>query len=298
VERYEPKERPEVTRLTGGPGEAGMTIESLPAFKDDAEFAILEKFIAGMSHFQGRDISGDWSKPDRWPDFERGDGADAIGIELARVVHQHQERFRDVQNRYARRVAEGVASKIPDQSLAGLAFQLDDGYQEPPYPSLSSNGGYAVANVIADLICSNVEALSALPLWIDPERTPPVAVARADGPGGVRIGYVAHRYAAADSGQQPTFRFFGSFPMDSAVYQSQVRRTVEQKLKKDYGTYEGHLWLVVYGLDFFSEDAEMDVTASVLSTASHPFDQVWLMYPVPGKELGDVRLIWPQRVSG
>lgn len=70
---YEPQERPEVIRVGGGPGSPDRVLESLPEDKDE-EYAILEKFISGLRHFEGREISRAFRRGDPWPDFKKRSG--------------------------------------------------------------------------------------------------------------------------------------------------------------------------------------------------------------------------------
>jgi hypothetical protein len=291
--RYEPSERPQVTRVEGGAGSPDLVVESLPADQEDQEYAILEKFIGALKHFESRDISGPYRRGDQWPDFEKGTAADALGIELTWVTHEPHDHLRRLQEQYARRV-KGLLAKV-DPTLAGLHFHLEDGYQDPPYPPLSAAKGEAVAQSIAALIESDIPTLATLPVWSDPGRPPVQRLARETGPGGVTIGYVAHRFAHAESGADPIIRFFGSFPIDKGLLDTLLWRAIERKLDKAYATYPGQLWLVVWGgawVGGVPPSAAAAFARQRLAMTSHPFDAIWVMSPYPGQELGSIERVW------
>jgi hypothetical protein len=124
--QYKPAERPKVIRAAGGPGAPALVLESLPGDQTDEgqkdqEYAILEKFIAALRHFDGRDISGRYREGDGWPDFETGEGAGALGIEITSVTYEPHDDLERLEERYARRVYELLADALPQ--LAGLRFQ-------------------------------------------------------------------------------------------------------------------------------------------------------------------------------
>jgi hypothetical protein len=106
--QYKPAERPKVIRAAGGPGAPALVLESLPGDQTDEgqkdqEYAILEKFIAALRHFDGRDISGRYREGDGWPDFETGEGAGALGIEITSVTYEPHDDLERLEERYARR---------------------------------------------------------------------------------------------------------------------------------------------------------------------------------------------------
>jgi hypothetical protein len=283
-----------VTRAEGGPSSPGLVRETLPAGQEDEEYAILEKFISSLRHFEGRDISGLYRRGDRWPDFETGEGGGRLGIELTWVTYEPHDELRRIEEQYARRVDELLADVRPQ--LAGLHIQLEDDYQDPPYPRLASGEGEAVARAIAGLIRSNAPKLQTLPVWIDPERPPVVSQARETGPTGVWIGYAVHRFAATESRAEPLIRFFGSFPIEKSLLESLLWRAIERKLKKQYGPYEGRLWLLVWSAAWplgVPPSAEAALARQRISRTAHRFDEIWSMFPYAGQDLGSIERVWP-----
>lgn len=293
--RYQPKERPEVIRVEGGPGSPDLVMETLPADQDDEEYAILEKFISGLRHFEGREIPGAFRRGDRWPDFEIGDGTDRLGIEITWVTYEPHDQLRRREEQYARRVGELLTDRYP--RLGGLCFELEDDYQDPPYPQLTSREGEAVAKAIAALIRSEADQLSTLRVRTDAERPPVGHQVREIGPSGVRIGYFVYRFAAAESGAEPIIRFMGVFPFDKELLDSLVWRAIERKLKKTYDrTYSGRLWLLVWG-GVLLAGAESSAAAAharqELAMTSNPFDEIWFVSVAAGLDFGTIERIWP-----
>ena len=269
-------------------------METLPDDQDDEEYAILEKFISGLKHFESRDVSGAFRRGDPWPDFEKGEGSEKLGIEITWVTYEPHDHSRRREEQYARRVSELLADVFP--RLDGLRFQLEDDYQDPPYPRLTSREGEAIAQAIAVLIRSEADKLSTLPVWNDAERPPVGHRVREVGPSGVRIGYFVFRFAAAESGAEPIIRFLGVFPFDKNLLDSLVWRAIERKLKKVYDPhYSGCLWLLVWGgvLVAGSESAAAAHARQELAMTSNPFDEIWFLTPLAGSDYGSIERIWP-----
>jgi hypothetical protein len=149
-------------RAKAGAGSPDLVIESLPLRQKDEEYAILEKFLGSLRHFERRDIAGDFRRGDDWPDFETGEGADALGIELTWVTYEPHDDLRRCQQQYAQRVSQLLADA--GSQLAGVHFQLENGYQDPRYPRLGSLQGEAVAKATAELIRSSAAEFADLPV--------------------------------------------------------------------------------------------------------------------------------------
>jgi hypothetical protein len=292
---FEPTERPEVSEFEVNEG-VKFIGETIPSSQDDEEFSILLKFIASLQHFEDRDISGSWRRGNaEFPDFEKGGGDDLFGIELTEIRHVRHDALRRLQHDYRDALIKLI--KPIYSRLSGLEIILDDRYQDPPYPRVRSAAGREVADAIAAHVVSFVDQLEDLPFHPDGFPHGLVLHTAKATPGGVHISFLAHRFAPKDAGRDPVIRYAGTFPESVDALSLFLANAVEHKVNKRYGVYPGSLWLLVYGRDaWFTGPPPSEAGAnarSLLSTMSHPFDEVWFIFPYAGIDVGSIEQVWP-----
>jgi hypothetical protein len=77
-----------------------------------------------------------------------------------------------------------------------------------------------------------------------------------------------------------------------------LTKAVRGKLSKHYARPADAFWLLAYSTNVLltMSQGEADILAAraLLSRASHPFDEVWYIYPHPNRELGHLIKIWPE----
>jgi len=183
-------------------GAPSRKVEPLPDSQDDIELVIANKFIAALSQ-QGR-ILAPPTRNDVWPDIQSSESGRAVGIEMVEVIHPDHAHKRALQSKYAEQVASLLEDVLP--RLAGVHIQLDDGYQDPPYPALNSPVGKRLAAEIAASIRRVVPELEMLT----------VGSARwyrwREAPGEPQSGAICIRLTQAEVGDRPRISYFGSFP--------------------------------------------------------------------------------------
>ena len=187
-------------------GAPSRKVEPLPDSQDDIELVIANKFIAALSQ-QGR-ILAPPTRNDVWPDIQSSESGRAVGIEMVEVIYPDHAHKRALQSKYAEQVASLLEDVLP--RLAGVHIQLDDGYQDPPYPALNSPVGKRLAAEIAASIRRVVPELEMLT----------VGSARwyrwREAPGEPQSGAICIRLTQAEVGDRPRISYFGSFPESTA----------------------------------------------------------------------------------
>ncbi len=75
--------------------------------------------------------------------------------------------------------------------------------------------------------------------------------------------------------------------------------TIQGKIDKKYGKYNGALWLLAYELDRLrlGEPESMSNVRKVLNSSEHPFKEVWYLFPSSAGTGHAVRL-WPDSGGG
>lgn len=264
-------------------------IEPLPEGSEDLETAIVRKFIGALLHFKKRSLilSG---RGTEWPDFVAVEEDRRVGIEVVEVVNIEHARKRALQRQYLELLLSTIEPFCGQ--LRGLRIRMDDGQQDPPYPSPTSRDGKQLIQFIVDNLQSNIEKLRQLPIgrsvhhvwqnWKVETRTP-------------RIGILARRLAPAESECALKLEFFDGFGSRAGVRESLLEKTLLTKVKKAYTSYKnGPLILLAYGDDPIILQAEaIEPTKKMLSSNRHPFNEVWSFFPYAAKDLGGVRMVWP-----
>lgn len=71
-----------------------------------------------------------------------------------------------------------------------------------------------------------------------------------------------------------------------------VRSKIDRRYTKPTSA---RFWLLAYSVDTLFHKNDPDVTESrrLLDTSSHPFDEVWFLYPYAEKALGALVHVWP-----
>ena len=96
------------------------------------ETVIVKKFIGALQHFEKRELTL-IGRGNPWPDFEAQEGNRRVGIEIVEVVNIDHVKKRALQRQYEERLTAAIQSFSGE--LSGLKIQVDDGQQEPVYPS-------------------------------------------------------------------------------------------------------------------------------------------------------------------
>lgn len=260
-------------------------LEALPESPKGLETTIVRKFIGALQHFEGRHLEPPVAN-EPWPDFVTREGERQVGIEVVEVINPDHAQKRRTQQLYAAHVQELLDDALPQ--FAGLRIQLDDGYQDPPYPALSSAAGRALAESLAHNLREAEQTLQQLPVgrgrylrW-------------QAGPDVPNTGAIVTRQAPYESGIAVRIQYLGSFPESQDFQERRLVATIEGKIDKQYTRYAaGPLLLLAYGQDVPVADTEVDQARAGLRSGSHRFDEVWYFFPYAGEDLGHIVRIWP-----
>jgi hypothetical protein len=117
-------------------GAVRKVIQTLPEDKNQLEEEVVKKFIGALAHFKGRYIQ-DISKSDPWPDFEGTEEIGTVGIEIVELVNQRHNILRSTQQSYEVAILDALGDRV--EMFSGLDITLDDNYQTPPYPKVTSS---------------------------------------------------------------------------------------------------------------------------------------------------------------
>jgi hypothetical protein len=258
--------------------------ERLPETAKELEEAVVRKFIATLAHRERRRLHS-LTRSDPWPDFEAQEAGQKIGIEVVEVLHAGHARKRHTQELYTARVLELLGQAR--SSLTGLDIQLEDGYQDPPYPMLGRKAGRDLARLIAGKIAVVAEELQALPLGH--RRT----YRWQRGPAGLYVGATAIRRAPTGAGTPPRIHYLGNFPERKDVLEGLLAEAVARKIAKRYPRYDASLLLLAYGEMLSNTEPAVERAKRRLAEQQHPFAEVWYLLPVAGRDVGVIRRIWP-----
>ena len=270
-----------------GKGKPYQVIETLPDSSDDLESAIVRKFIGALKHFENRELC-DLQRGNVWPDFRCKERGQIIGIEIVEVVNQVHAKNRHIQDRYLKRIRELIDDVYA--CLAGLRIDLIDGYQQPPYPSLTTKAGRLLSQFIADNLKAEIENL---------ERLQGLCVRRwQKGPTVPEAGAFIRRTAPLSSGSPAVLRFQGTFSDRLNIVENLLKSAIEGKINKNYPELsEGKLWLLAYEVFGVSvvprPSTALDLAEKLLQSREHPFDEVWYIFPYAQQTLGHIEKVWP-----
>jgi hypothetical protein len=73
---------------------------------------------------------------------------------------------------------------------------------------------------------------------------------------------------------------------------------VQSKIDKRYAKpASAKFWMLAYSVDTLLSKDDPDIVESrrLLETSTHPFDDVWFLYPYAEKDLGALVHVWPAR---
>jgi hypothetical protein len=205
------------------------------------------------------------------------------------VIHPGHAPKHALQSKYPERVTGLLEDVLPRPP--GVHIQLDDGYQDPPYPALESPVGKRLAAEIAASIRRTVPELERLT----------VGSARwyrwRDAPGEPQSGAICIRLTPAEVGDRPLISYFGSFPESTDSLNGLLTVAVEQKVRKRYGKYPGSLWLLAYQSSFHSgldiSQAVQQAKKWLAQARGHPFDEIWYAFLFPQQAHAHIERLLP-----
>jgi hypothetical protein len=265
-------------------------VEPLSDNQDDIELVIANKFVTTLNRRGcALELPQHPPKHDLWPDIQSRERGRTVGIEMVEVIHRGHAQKRALQNKYAVRVADHLRDVFP--RLVGVRIQLDDGYQDPPYPPPDSPAGRRLAAEIADSIRQVVPELETL-------RVGSMRWYRwRDDPGEPQSGAVCIRLTQAEVGDQPLISYLGSFPESTEYLNGLLTVAIQNKVRKRYGLYYGSLWLLAYESSFPSgldvSEAVQEARRWLAEAHGHPFDEVWYAFPFPGRDHAHIDRLLP-----
>jgi hypothetical protein len=260
-----------------------MIREELPSAKDDLETVIVKKFVGALRDRDGRCLELiPREDPEVWPDFEATLEGRKIGIEMAEAITQDHARKRSRQDEYLAELLPRVADL--GAALQGICLTIDDGYQEPEWPSVSSKKGRRLLKHLEERLRTDVPVLQRIGatgrcVWTNDL--------------GVHTNILAMRgrRIAGTPELALDLQFYGTFPSDSTL----LAQSVAGKLAQQYTAYSGgDLWLLVYAEHGFITSSELvDPARAILATNQHPFAAAWSFLPSPNENGGVVVLLYP-----
>jgi len=247
------------------------------------------KFAGALSHFEGRQIQ-DIKKSDPWPDFEGTEKNGNVGIEIVELVNQRHNILRSTQQSYENAILDELGDRV--EMFNGLDITLDDNYQTPPYPKVTSVEGRAIVeSFVSNLLASvpELECYAVRKVFIHRWQ---------DDAGGPKIGIYGYRIAGKEVGLPARIRFFGSFPESTDRVMWLLAESVAHKIAKSYTRYaKGSLTLLVYEVGSISvepgESQAILKAREILEANEHNFDEAWYIFPYADRDLGAINKIWP-----
>jgi hypothetical protein len=267
-------------------GSLSRTEENLPEVTEDIELVVAEKFKVGLLDIGGPTL-GALERGDEWPDIETTAGENRLGIELAEVIDRELARQVEVQRWYAAEVRKALREDI--ERLQGFVVQLDDHYQNPPYPRPHSPAAYDLVAIITEHVRDAID---------DVQHLPPTSLARLyrwrEIPTEPRLGASFSRGLWPSEQPGPRISFSHAFPIPEDKWREGLWITIRDKLKKRYTKYNGELWLLTYSLMSIVDDLQIGYAREQLASVSQiPFDKIMWAYPYPGKNYAHVEQIFP-----
>lgn len=282
------RKRSPVLRMVAFPktGSAHQVLEHLPETQNELEDVIVSKFVDALKRQTGQSPATP-KRGNSWPDYETSDGKQEIGIEVVEVLNKDHRIKARIQEQYAKHVRFLIGDALP--ALYGLEVTLDDGYQEPPYPSLNTKEGRQLAVAIANDLRSCIGELRQISIgriisrsWQGKSNQP-------------RTGMWCIRRAPLSAGIPPTIRFQGTFPATEQINESLLLQAIEKKLAKNYTTYQrGELWLLAYSTEawHFARAAGIVIAREALQRRRHPFQKAWQAFAIPERP-AIIQQVWP-----
>jgi hypothetical protein len=271
-------------------GPVRQVIEPLPADKEELEKTIVDRFAGALSHFEERNLEK-IEKGDPWPDFEGREGIARVGIEVVELVNVHHKKLRHLQRTYEHAILEALGEKV--RMFDGLHITLNDGYQVPPYPKVSSNEGKEIVECFVQNLINSADEISGYGIrkFFDCKWR--------NEPGEPIIGISGSRVAPKETKFPARIGFFGTFPESVEKIRSLLADTVQHKIEKSYTAYaDGRLILLVYEVGSISIDPEnqeaIQRAQNVLEQSAHHFDEVWYIWPRAESDRGILYKVWPK----
>lgn len=264
-------------------------IETLPEDKDQLEEAVVKKFAGALAHFEGRHIQ-DITKSDPWPDFEGTKETGTVGVEIVELVNQRHNILRSTQQSYEVAILDALGDRVV--MFNGLNITIDDNYQTPPYPKVTSVEGRAIVESFVSNLLASVPELERYAVR-------KVFIRRwQDDAGSPKIGIHGYRIAGKEAGVPARIRFFGSFPESTDRVVCLLAEAVAHKVAKSYARYaKGILTLLVYEVGSISvepgESQAILKAREILEANEHNFDEAWYIFPYADRDLGAINKIWP-----
>ena len=264
-------------------GGVQMVREDLPPEKEDLEAAIVKKFVGALREHDGQSLTLlPRNDPDGWPDFEAMCDGRRIGIEVVEAILPDHARKRSRQVQYLKALLLRVTDLELD--LRGLSLTIDDGYQDPEWPHVSSKKGQQLLRHLEEQLRADVPELqrvgrSGHRSWANDL--------------GLTTGIIALRGKPIAGSLAPPIdlKFSGTFPTNRTL----LAQCVAGKLAKQYTVYsDGDLWLLVYDEHGVVTESESVILArAILAASNHPFAAAWTFFPFPGQDGGLVAALYP-----
>ncbi|MEX1255896.1 MAG: hypothetical protein WEE64_16315 [Dehalococcoidia bacterium] len=272
-------------------GKVSKSLEPLPESKLELEGVTVRKFAGALAHFEGRQLSDVHPGQEDGHDYCACEGDRQIEIQVVEVLNSDHAAKRALQQEYTR----GIRASLEDiwDGFAGIDIQLNDGYQEPAWPTITKRAGKAAQRMM-DFIVKNLRAcLPALQLLAVGQ----YRLYRWEPEFGVyEVGAFCRRFAAHASGRAGSIGCSGSFPQSTDTAEALLAGAVQRKVDKHYAKpSRASLWLLAYGNvgQAVVEGRAAALAKDILAKSQHPFEEVWYIFPYPDEDLGSIERIWP-----
>lgn len=266
-------------------------VEHLCTDKQQLEQQICKKFVECLRR-QGRTVSDPSPDSTGSHDAFYTEDGHLVCVELTEVICPRHAEIRSLRGQYTDRVSDALDSARADLNGLKIELELVDEYQFDRWPKAGSRRGREILHRFKEELLAMRQKLIGLPQGhFDSKRW---TVGRDK----LRCGFMATRVAPAGSGIRPEFRCSEVIGYTTEEIHELLPTAIGKKINKNYSPQaDGKLILLVYQvlgspLAEHHEPEPFVRARELLNGVSHPFDEVWYLFPMAGDAHGCVSLVW------
>ena len=281
-------DRPLASIVFSKRGKVSRHIEHLPRIKKTLELAIAQKFVHSLEHFWEIELTGVTQAEGQGDFLVCKTTGSPILVQITEVVSQQMREINEQRSTYTAHILEEYSSLL--EGFSGCRLIITDDGVGRTLPQVDSKHGQANLSDIAKSLGEMANGISSLELGkirvrrygIEPSKT--------------QIIVTCERLRPPNAGFQSIFNWTGGYVPDPTSYRDILAERVRAKIDLGYEKPAGEYWLLLYSSDILpmSDSPEVAEAANVLEATTHPFDQVWFLFPYPNQDLGHLVKIWPK----
>lgn len=277
-------DRPFVVIAFSKSGKVSSDVEHVPDSTEDIELVVARKLLAVLTERRRFDVSTISHGEEPADVAVRLADGNTIDIQVAEIVDQVTARSNQIADSY-KQVLLNDEGKVLDV-FHGIVITVATALDAVPLPKLSSEEGIEALSSIVSLLRDEAQSISSLPLGHFRSRKRTIANQDVS----FVFDHLASPNAPAEIHWQPAL---GLSPPGGTRF---VTQTIANKIQKRYSKPKNAFWLLVFGTDTEPpHQASPDYLEArqLLATATHPFDEVWYIWPLANQDAGAILQIWP-----